>query len=148
MCKFLPAAQRFNLAHDDEHGITLVETLIALAIMGVVAMVFPTVMAQSSKAVMVSQNSVTAESLAKSEMEYVKSTYYLNAHWDYQLPSNPPSWDPERSLPAGYDGYSVQVNADLVPNHDSDDGIQQITVTVRRNGDVVLTLEDYKVKRE
>ena len=132
-------------------GMTLIEILVALGILAAVAVVFLLGMSTSSKAVMVSQKSVAAESLAKSEMEYVKSVTYLNAPWNYDLPSNPPSWDPTHSLPSGYGGYSVQVNAaqmEVNPANPAgeDDGIQKITVTVTYNGETAFTLVGYKVK--
>ena len=128
-------------------GMTLIEVLVALGILAAVAVVFLVGMATSSKAVMVSQKSVASESLAKSEMEYMKSVTYLNAPWNYDLPSNPPSWDPTHSLPSGYGGYSVQVDAVLVPGpgHTTTDGIQKITVTVTYNGETAFTLVGYKV---
>jgi type II secretory pathway pseudopilin PulG len=125
---------------------TLIEVLVALGILAAVAVVFLLGMTTSSKAVMVSQKSVAAESLAKSELEYVKSVAYEDAEWEYQLPSSPPSWDPTHSLPNGYDGYSVQVNAAFVPGHVTDDGIQRITITVTYNGEPAFTLTGYKVK--
>jgi type II secretory pathway pseudopilin PulG len=125
---------------------TLIEILVALGILAAVAVVFLLGMTTSSKAVMVSQKSVASESLAKSEVEYVKSVAYLNAPWTYELPSNPPSWAPTHSLPDGYAGYSVQVDAALVPGHTTDDGLQRITVAVTRDGETAFTLVGYKVK--
>ena len=138
-------------AHNAERGMTLIEVLVALGILAAVAVVFLVGMATSSKAVMVSQKSVASESLAKSEMEYVKSVTYLNASWNYDLPSNPPYWDPTHSLPSGYSGYTVQVNAaqmEVNPANPAgeDDGIQKITVTVTYNGETAFTLVGYKVK--
>jgi prepilin-type N-terminal cleavage/methylation domain-containing protein len=127
-------------------GMTLIEVLVALGILAAVAVVFLLGMSTSSKAVMVSQESVAADSLAKSELEYVKSTQYHNAPWNYQLPSNPPSWDPSHALPSGSGGYSLEVNAALVPGHTSDDGIQKITITVTHDGEATFTLVGYKVK--
>ena len=127
----------FNLAHDDERGISLIETLIALAIMGVVAVVFLTGMTTSSKAVMVSQNRVTAESLAKSQMEDTKAQLYIDGAISY----------PKITIPQDLvdQGYVLTVVAE--PLHASEDGIQKITVTISRNGNGILTLKDYKVNR-
>jgi prepilin-type N-terminal cleavage/methylation domain-containing protein len=125
-----------------ERGMTLIEVLIALAILAAVGVVFLLGMTISSKGVMVSQERVAAESLAKSELEYVKSVTYQNAPWSYQLPSGHPSWDPTHSLPDGYDGYSVLVDAESVNGKDN---IQQITVDVRHNGETAFTLVGYKV---
>jgi prepilin-type N-terminal cleavage/methylation domain-containing protein len=140
----------------DQRGMSLIEVTIALAIMALAGVAFLAGMTTMFKGVLVSQNSVTLESLAKMELEYVKGVEYTNADWNYQLPSNPPSsnppsWDPTHSLPPGYDGYTVQVEAERLPDHDPDDGLQKITVTVSHIVDsagnkTVLTVSGYKVK--
>ncbi len=138
-----------SLSESGQRGMTLIEVLIALAILAAVAVVFLLGLTTSSRGVMVSQKSVSAESLAKSELEYVKSfstTNYRAAEWAYQLPSNPPQWEPGRTLPEGYSGYSVEVTASFVPGHNPDDGIQKITVIVKQGGTPALTLVGYNVK--
>ena len=130
---------------NSERGLTLIEILVALGILAAVSVIFLLGMTTSSKAIMISQESVAAESLTKSELEYAKSVTYLNAPWSYQLPSSPPAWDPTHSLPDGYDGYSIQVNASCLTGHNPDDGIQEITVTVTHDGETAFTLVGYKV---
>jgi len=124
--------------HKRELGFSLIEILVALAILAAVAVVFLLGISTSSKAVMVSQESVALDSLAKSEVEYVKSNTYRSGVWEYELPGNPPSWDPARSLPDGYAGFSVHVSA--TPVHDPDDGVQTLTVSVARNGQTEYTM--------
>lgn len=143
----------FGPARNGERGMTLIEVLVALGILAAVAVVFLVGMATSSKAVMVSQKSVAVDSLAKSELEYVKSVPYtelpsnplFDPLWEYQLPDNPPTWALGRTLPAGYSGYSVEVSGRPVDVYPPGE-IQKIKVIVKRNGDEVLTLEGYKVK--
>lgn len=136
----------------DQRGMSLIEVTVALAILALAGVAFLAGMTTMFKGVMVSQNRVTLESLAKREMEYVKGAEYTDATWIYQLPSNPPSWDLARTLPPGYDGYTVQVNAVCLPDHNPDDGLQQITVTVSHAdaaGRVTsLTVSGYKVKQQ
>lgn len=127
-----------------QRGMTLIEVLIALGILAAVAVIFLVGMSVSSKGVMVSQERVAVDSLAKSEIEYIKSVSYHDAPWQYQLPSSPPTWDPTHSLPSGYTGYSIQVNATSIPGLDIN--IQQITVTITHGGDI-STLVSYKVNR-
>ena len=122
---------------------TLVEVLIALGILAAVAGVFLIGLSTSSRGVMVSQKSVTAESLVKSQLESIKSCTYDDTN-------NPPDYQAEKlaDIPAGYD---IVINAErLDPKGDgldTDDGLQQITVTVTRNGEEVITITDYKVNR-
>ena len=147
MTGYITEEHAVRIFSDNERGMTLAETIVALAIFGIVAAILVTGLATSSKAVMVSQERVAADSLAKAEIEYIKSCSYSNAPWSYELPSNPPAWDPTRVIPDGYDGYDIASNGACLPGHDPDDGIQRISVTVNHNGDIVLTLVDYKVDR-
>ena len=129
----------------NEKGLTLIEVIIAVALLGIIVVAFFGALSTASKALFIADEQATAESLARTEMEYVKSVDYVTAPWSYQLPSTPPWWDASHTLPAGYDNYTVNVSAAPLPG--PDDGIQKITVTVSYLGDMVLTLEDYKVDR-
>lgn len=138
-----------------EKGFTLVEVLIALAILGVIGIALLGALATSAKAVIVTDERATAESLSRSEMEYVKSQDYSLAEWSYELPAGTsptgvfPEWwdfDDPHTLPAGYTGFTVTVIA--TPIHDTDDGIQKITVTIEYLEEgVIISLEGYKTAR-
>jgi len=113
---------------------TLVETLVALAIFGLVAGVFLAGLSISSKSVMVSQERVAAESLAKSQMEYIKAQEYAESYLEITVPSD---------LVA--QGYAID-DPTVEDIHSGE--LQKITVTVTRNGDTVFPpLVDYKVNR-
>jgi type II secretory pathway pseudopilin PulG len=121
---------------------TLIEVLVALGIIAAVAVVFLLGMSTSSKAVMVSQESVAADSLAKSQMENIKSC-------EYDYTNNPPDYTAAKLtvLPTGYD--IIITAARLNPKVDdptNDDGLQEITVTVTHGVETVFTLVGYKVK--
>jgi len=95
----------------NSRGLTLVETLVALAILGIVAGIFMMGLSVSSKSIMVSEKRVTAESLAKSEVEYIKNLAYDDTN-------NPPVYtvDPDLTLPTG---YNISVSAErLDPEED------------------------------
>jgi prepilin-type N-terminal cleavage/methylation domain-containing protein len=134
---------------NSQRGFTLPEVLVAMGILAAAAVVFLAGMTTSSKSVMISQKDVAAESLAKSELEYVKSCYYYSANvtWSYQLPSTYPPWDPTHALPDGYDGYTVNVTGEYVeitPGLTYDAGIQKITIVTGPNGAPPFTLVGYK----
>jgi len=120
-----------------ESGMTLVETVVALAILGTIAIVFLSGLAISSKAVIIADEQTTVESLAQSQLEWVKEADYVYGATEYSLAPIPTG--PE------YTDYSANITAE--PLHTPDDGIQKITVTVRRLGEVVMELEGYKVDR-
>lgn len=130
-------------------GVGLIEVLIALAILGIVAVAFLGGLATALHATFITDERSVAQSLATSQMEYVKNQGYSAGSWSYTVTtsgsSSPdgPSWfDPSHALPSNCDGYSVEVNATEL-----DSELQKITVTVRHQGNEVLTLEDYKVNR-
>ncbi len=133
-----------------EWGMSLIEVLVALGILAMVSVIFLVGMQTSSRAVIVMQEHVTADSLAKSEMEYIKSAPYHtdNNTWEYTLPSSPPAWDPTHALLTEYAGYSVNVKGERPDaQHWYDDGIQKITITVTHNGATVLIFNGYRVNR-
>jgi len=137
----------FSLARDGERGVSLLETLVALSIVGAVAAVFLAGLSTSSKAVIVSQERVNAESLAKSQMEYVKAQAY-------DAENNPPQYDklPDEDIPAGYDIVNTAVRLDPKEEGDGADySIQEVTVEIYRgegeDSKLLLTLVGYKLNR-
>lgn len=152
----------------NEKGFTLIEVIIAMALLGIIAIVFLGALATASKAIIIADERATAESLARSQMEYVKSQDYSIAPWAYTVTSSgrssspKPSWwddNPPPLLSSNYAGYSVEVKAeDFDADNDGvlevgiagdeDEGIRKITVTVEHLAKPeVITLEDYKVER-
>ena len=117
---------------DGQDGVGLVEVLVAVAILGVTLVTFLTAISTGSIGVATTEERVTAENLARSQLEYAKSQAYLAAPASY-VTVTPPT------------GYAVSADATSLPEGGS--AIQKITVTVTRNGEMVLTVEDYKVDR-
>ncbi len=124
-----------------EKGFTLIEVIIAIALLGIIAAGFFMALSTASKAIILADERTTAESLARSQMEYVKNQAYDDTN-------NPPVY---QQLPSPPTDYTINITAEwLDPNGDgtaNDDGIQKITVTVSHNTKQVITLEDYKVDR-
>ncbi len=119
-----------------QSGAALLETVVALVIMGAIAVAFLTGLAVSSRASVITDEQTTAESLARRQMEWVKNTAYVHSANGYTPPA--PSGDE-------YAGYTSVVAAQ--PLHDPDAGIQRITVAVSRNGREIFSLQSYKVSR-
>ena len=120
-----------------ESGYTLLETVVALAILGIIAVAFLYGLTTTSRTVSIADEQATAESLARSQMEWVKNTSYSYNATGYSVAPVPSAKD--------YLDYSANITAE--PLHDPDDGIQKITVTVARTGEIVFQLEGYKVDR-
>jgi Tfp pilus assembly protein PilV len=116
-----------------EEGVGLVEALIAVAILGLALTALLSGVSTGSMATSRTEERVTAENLARSQLEYTKSQAYL------------PLATPYATVAPYPDDYGVAVTADVVPGAVA--GIVKITVTVSRAGKELLVVEDYKVDR-
>ena len=141
-----------------EKGYALLEVMIAMTLMGLVSVTFLGALYTASKAVSIADERATAESLARTEMEYVRSQLYSGATWNYTVCSvgrdstDPPSWYDVDSNPplldSSYAGYSVSVSAEGLLEPSIDNEIQKITVTVTYQGESdIITLEGYRSMR-
>ena len=135
-----------------ETGVTLIETLVALALIGIISVAFLSGLATAAKATFIADEQATAESLARSQIEYVQSQGYI----DYAVPGHDEYIGLEiETVPAS---YSVEIIATPIDPEgiaygqtggifERDDGIQRIRVTVTRGDKTVLTVDAYKVNR-
>jgi prepilin-type N-terminal cleavage/methylation domain-containing protein len=126
----------------NEKGFTFIEVVIALGVLGVIAVGFLSGLGTASKTLSIADERQTANNLAEAQVEYVKRQAY-----DTDA-SKPPDYKLLLNIP---DHYSIdQPLAEWLDPKldglDNDDGIQKIKVTVRHDGKEVLTLEDYKVR--
>lgn len=143
--KAFRAARKPGIFGGKEAGVGLIETLVALALLGIIAASFLGGLATISKAAFTADERATAECLARSQLEYVKSQGYIShidpEHGDYAVIT---------TTPAGYRVEPIAVPIDPAtgqPLAEGDNGIQKITVAVSHGGQLVLTLDDYKGDR-
>lgn len=118
-----------------EKGISTLEVLLAIVILGVVAVTFLGSIGTATQATVITKEQSVAESLVRSEAEYVKGYGYQYDVSEYPV-------DPTLTLPSGW-----TVLTSVVPVHASDDGIQQITVSAHYDDKTVLSIVIYKVAR-
>ena len=145
-----------------EKGFSLLEVIIAIALMGIVAVAFLGALATGSRAIFIADERATAESLARTQMEYMKNQPYRYAlaggEATYALAKiSVPSADYEiRSVNRAEgedtstdDIIAVPWNPDPLVNQprDIDVGLQRIKLVIKHLGKPILTLEDYKVNR-
>jgi prepilin-type N-terminal cleavage/methylation domain-containing protein len=124
-------------------GFSMLEVVIAIALLGIIAVSVLAALQTAAMALISADRRATAESLARTQMEYVRFIGY-----DDLLEENHPQYglDPQiqSTLPPDFsvETTAIRLNKDVDP--DDDDGIQQITVTVSYQDRVVVTLEDLK----
>ncbi len=126
----------------DQGGLGLVESLMAVAILGVAVVAFIMALSAGAVAVREGNQQVVAQSLARTQMEYVKGYSYIKND-----PYNPETivYPPPVDMDMG--DYNISVKIDYVPETDDDTDIQKIEVTISIGNDPILTVEDYKVNR-
>jgi prepilin-type N-terminal cleavage/methylation domain-containing protein len=144
----------FIKAIKDEKGFNLMEVALAMALLGIVAVAYLGAMATGSRAIIIADERATAESLARTQMEYVRQQDYIDyskdPHGDYYTISTPAYYivdlsvtpfDPDTGDPYGQAGGVF----------DQDDGIQNITVTIyhiiEEEQKEIFALEGYRSNR-
>ncbi len=133
-------------------GQVLIEMLIGLAILGLIAVSFLGAVYTNRQAARILDERATAQALAQTQMEYLRSL-------DYDDTNVPPVYDLAPALSSLPTQYGIYGYDDSNPDRfaerldpeadgfDDDDGLQKLTVTVTHGDTVVLALEGYKVKR-
>ncbi len=129
--------RRLSIFTGHESGVTLLETVIALAILGVISVNFLGGLTTASKSAFIIDEQATAESLARSQMEWAKTTAYVYDATGYSPAPIPSDED--------YIDYAAVITTE--PLRTPDDGIQKITVTIKHSNKEVTVLEGYKVDR-
>jgi prepilin-type N-terminal cleavage/methylation domain-containing protein len=113
-----------------DKGFAFIETIVALGLLGIVAVICLGSIGTSTHAAMVNDEQATAESLARSQVEYIKDCAYQSS---YQL-------DPELDIPVRWSIQEPTVEVLEV-------GLQKVTITVQRDGEEKLSVMMYKVDR-
>ena len=120
----------------NEKGFAFIETIVALGLLGIVAVAFLSGLGTSTKATIVTKEHAFAESLARSELEYIRNC-------TYQYDTNNYGINPVLDIP---EGWSIDPPV-VEPVHETDDGIQKVIVSVKRDGKEIISLFTYKVDR-
>jgi len=117
-----------------QRGMSLLEVLVALALLGIISVLFLSSAANSARARFQADERSSAKILAESVIEAVKKADYS---------SNYTAEVEAATAPEEYQGYSVNLTAAFQESPD----IQKITVDIYHSGSKVLTLENMKANR-
>ena len=120
---------RYGSLMRGQRGQMLIEVLIALAILGVVAVTFLSVLTTSALFLLKADRDTTANSLARSQLEYIQNAEYAE-DGVYGLIDNIPG------------SYSLTVATEEI-----EVGLQKVTVSVYQAEKFVIDLSDYKIKK-
>jgi Tfp pilus assembly protein PilV len=130
-----------------ERGASLMETVTALSILSFVGLAAIAGVFTSVKSNDMARTRISAESLARSEIEYISRQPYVTAAIDYTLPTSPTypaEWDTTaHAMPEGYTGYSIRVSSSGVYGQSS---IQKVAAVVSYMDGKVLTIETYRAQ--
>jgi len=140
-------------------GFTLIEVLIALALFTIIAFVFAGGLGTASRAVLLADVRTRAESLARTQMEFIKEQDYGSTYSKISIPGVTDSsgsylicscngtspvalncTSTDRVIAVAWDSAMSQPAT-------SDTGLQKITLVIKHDGTEVTRLEGYKVNR-
>lgn len=133
---------RFRLFRG-QRGFTLIETLVGLAIFAAISVALLNGLSTGYKSLGISQERTYAESLAKSQVEYIKNQAYISVT-NY---GNPDVYQ-AIAIPAHLAGagYTVEISppARIEPAGVSGYELQSITIKVKHRGSVKLVITLYR----
>jgi prepilin-type N-terminal cleavage/methylation domain-containing protein len=125
-----------------QRGFTLVEVLVAVAILAVIGVAFLSALSTGYIALVLADEDTVAESLTRTEFETIK-----NASYPIVLP------DPGAGIVGNYPAhrdviggmYAVDIEVDPLGGGTEERPVQLIRVHISHQGELVLTTETYKV---
>lgn len=123
---------RLTAWREDQRGTGLLETVLAVAILGTAAAAILAGLSTGLLAIHEAQEKVNVEQIARSQIEYLKTLPYLAPPASYATVASP---SPDFAVTAA----AVQA--------EGDDRISLVTITVYRDAQPVLALETYKTNR-
>lgn len=135
--RLFQVARRLHIFAGQEAGVTLIEALVALSILSAVSVTFLSGLATTSKSTFIADEQTTAESLARTQMEWSRKMDYVYGATGY--PAAPIDSNKD------YINYSAVIAAE--PVYIVDNGIQKITVTIKHFDRAIIKLESYKAQR-
>ena len=125
--------RRLRFAITQQAGFGLVESLLAVAILGSTVFMLLGGLSTGAVTVGILQEDVVAENLGRTQLEYTKSLPFNAAPFSYPSISEVP------------EGYSITTDAVSVSSRDNN--VQRLIINVYRGDKSVYILEGFKVNR-
>ncbi|MBN1160780.1 MAG: type II secretion system protein [Dehalococcoidales bacterium] len=132
MIRMLKRLYKKTQRQGGQRGMTMLEGLICIGILGGVVILMVFAMSGGALAVNENEEETAVQNLARNQMEYIKSLAYNPGASTYPTISTPPE-------------YSITVSVTAVP--DTNNNIQKVTANFYRNSTLLMTVSDYKVNR-
>jgi len=130
-----------------QRGVALLEILVGLALLGIIGVAFINGMTGTFNAVGISQERVAAESLAKSQIEYIKVQDYIyvaDYNPDYPATSYELITVPSDLAAAGY-SVNISTPETVIDVLEGGFELQSVNITVRRDNERKLQISVYQV---
>lgn len=125
-----------------QKGFSLVEVLVAVAILAVIGVAFLSALTTGYLALVLADEDTVAESLTRTEFENIR-----NADYPIVLPDSGAgivgNYPAHRDVVGGL--YSVDIEVGALGDPTQESPMQLITVRISHQGELVLTTETYKV---
>jgi type II secretory pathway pseudopilin PulG len=127
----------------EETGFSLVEELVAVGVLGIGLTLLIGMLSTGAAGVTTTQDRVTAEGLARSQLEAIKAASYRANPTTVPYPTV--AAPPPYSVTTSVEYWSAPGGAFTTTVRN--DGMQRVTVAVHRGPALILQIQDYKVNR-
>ena len=136
-----------NHKRKNMRGYTLVEVLVAIALLSTIGVGFMAALGTASRVLLKADTRESARDLAQAQMEYIQNLEYKTTDPTGVLVY----YDQVPDLSTNYPGFDVEIQAvriDKGYGTADDTGIQEITVLVKQGTITIFSLKGMKVNRE